>query len=276
MKATRSFIRRFFGALVSLNVFIQADHGSCPYAQTYVPKSGYGVDANAWLARHIRQNVTDGMSAVITQLESLQGRVADCADPVEVTDCILRAVGLDADEREGGLSLDMRKALRTACFAAQFFTHGAIGVCAETMIVGGQFCVPGTHMRACETHYALMRHPSVIEKMGVELTRKECAAMCLLAQMTCVCRDAIDMPFSESMRRARRRRYQRRHREDAGRFHVNSRRSLPEQPQVAVRRTALRDVPARARGQRRRPHPDRGGLGAARGQPARRLLDDVL
>ena len=89
MKQTRSFFRRFFGALVSLNVFIQADHGSCPYAQTYVPKSGYGVDGDAWLKAHIRQNVTDGMSAVITQLESLQGRVADCADPVEVTDCLL-------------------------------------------------------------------------------------------------------------------------------------------------------------------------------------------
>ena len=142
MKATRSWIRRFFGALVSLNVTYTVDLASCPYAQTYVPKSGYGVDANAWLARHISQNVTDGMPAVITQLESLQGRVAACADPVEVTDCLLRAVGLDADEREGGLPLIKRKALRSACFAAQFYTHGAIGVCAETMIVGGMFCVP--------------------------------------------------------------------------------------------------------------------------------------
>ena len=126
-----------------------------------------------------------------------------------LTDGILRAFGLDADKREGGLPLEKRKALRSACFGAQFFTHGAIGVCAETMIVGGMHCVPGTHMRACATHYALMRHPSVIDEMGVALSESECAAMCLLAQMTCVCRDAIDMPFSESMRRARRRRYQR-------------------------------------------------------------------
>ena len=135
--------KTIFGGLVALALLAEAN--LCPVTNTYVPvapKSGYGVKANAWLVSHIERNVSGGMPAVTKSLRSLRRRVAENAEPVDVTDGILRAFGLDADEREGGLPLKMRKALRSACFAAQFYTHGAIGVCAETMIVGGMFCVP--------------------------------------------------------------------------------------------------------------------------------------
>ena len=205
-----NFLRTFFGGLIALALLAEAN--LCPVTsmpEPVVAKRGCGFEGNAWLVSHIERNVSGGMSAVTESLRSLRRRVAENAEPVDVTDGILRAIGLDADKREGGLPLEKRKALRSACFAALFFTHGAIGVCAETMIVGGMFCVPGTHMRACNTHYALMSHPKVINEMGVALSHRECAAMCLLAQMTCVCRDAVDMPFSESMRSARRRQDQR-------------------------------------------------------------------
>lgn len=150
----------------------------------------YGAGAQRWFVKWIETEQTSE-GEIVERVRELRGLVDSGAGPVEVLDGILDAVGVSKE----------RKVLRTIAFNALHLTHGATAVWFETNILGGPWCLAGTHMRGMFILENLLKHPSILTQLGTDVDYDTVAGLAMLAQLTAVCKDSEDGDFSSTVRR---------------------------------------------------------------------------
>mgnify|MGYP003311655443 CR=1 FL=1 len=94
------------------------------------------------------------------------------------------------------------RGLVTCAVVALYHTSGAYSVVYESRVVGGEWCVDGTHMKSIKVCRAIMDNPKIIAAVGRRLTESEVGAMCVLAQLTFACLSSGGVDYATCMKRA--------------------------------------------------------------------------
>ena len=144
---------------------------------------------NPWFKRHFA-GLDGGAAACAARLRGLRPLVDGGATPLVVLFGIIDCMKIGD------------RGLVTCAVVALYHSSGAYSVVYESRVVGGDWCVDGTHMKSFCVCKCVMDHPKIIAAVGRQLTHAEVGAMCVLAELTFACLPSGGVDYATCMKRA--------------------------------------------------------------------------